>query len=179
LAPIPTATIRTVPNLRAGLTPQAQITGLRDSWPLASWSTMPAFPRSSTDLSTANPMRNAKLYRMPSASSSAPYHVGPQPTYSRSGKFDRNSTGNEPQSSHSAQSSVSSSRASPTYRRSISDNHLTSILRSTSQRLREARRRPMSRALSVLSQASGNPPPRKAPSPPKTINGIAAKGDGR
>ncbi|EKD19512.1 hypothetical protein MBM_02749 [Drepanopeziza brunnea f. sp. 'multigermtubi' MB_m1] len=52
------------------------------------------------------------------------------------------------------------------HRRSTSEDQLSTILRSTSQRLRDAQRKSMTRTLSSLAQSPGLPPSERLPTPP-------------
>ncbi|KAN0099969.1 hypothetical protein V8E51_013744 [Hyaloscypha variabilis] len=52
------------------------------------------------------------------------------------------------------------------HRRSTSENQLSTILRSTSQRLKAAHRRSLTRTMSVLGRYPGSPPTERLPTPP-------------
>jgi hypothetical protein len=53
------------------------------------------------------------------------------------------------------------------HRRSTSENQLSTILRSTSQRLKAAHRRSLSRTISAFSRYPGSPPTERLPTPPR------------
>jgi hypothetical protein len=145
-----------------------EITGLRDSWPLVGWSespsTVPLSANKHLVFNSGNTDRRTSYSAFPLSMDYEP--SWPQPTLSRSSSYTRGSDGRPIQwSSHSAKSSITSLKRLSSTRKLVSDNQLTSILRSTSQRLKEAQRRPLSRSLSVLSQVSGAPPTVMPPSP--------------
>lgn len=147
------------------LPPSYHITGLRDSWPLVSL-TSPLAPQMTPDGKPISPsMAEASFYAAAAAAKAdLPF---PQPSEQSHTGTPSLSVGASIRHSQSAQPLALPDRKRSFNRRSVSDNQLTSILRSTSQRLRDAQRRPMSRAMSVLSQVSGQPPEGKLPSPPK------------
>ena len=146
-----------------------EVTGLRDSWPLVGWVEAP----STVPLSTSkHPLINLGSPDRRTSYSAFPLSVDnetswPQHTLSRSSFYTRGNDGRPiRRSGHSAKSSITSLKKLPSTRKSVSDNQLTSILRSTSQRLKNTQRRPFSRSLSVLSQVSGAPPTVQPPSQP-------------
>jgi hypothetical protein len=157
------------------------ITGLRDSWPLVSWS-----KDSMLELSGDDGPRSsyaADFDQMFSA------RIDPQNT-NLTKPLRTLSTrklvpvvihdiGPAIRSTHSAKGSISSIKAPSSHRRSISDSQLTSILRSTSQRLRSTERvsnvRSRSRSSSIILQASGPPPEKKPSTPPRERRPIRRK----
>jgi hypothetical protein len=150
-----------------------QITGLRDSWPLIGW--VQSQPDVSQSVNKHPVVNSASIDRRTSYSafvlSAENEPAWPQPALSRPNSFTRGIDRRSVQwSNHSAKSSVTSFKSFLGNRKSMSDSQLTSILRSTSQRLRDAQRRPMSRSMSVLSQVSGAPPAAQPLSPPKDIH---------
>jgi hypothetical protein len=151
-----------------------EITGLRDSWPLVGWvespSTLPLSANKQPVINSGNTDRRTPYSALPLSVDNEP--SWPQPAFSRSCLYTRGNDGRPIQwSGHSAKSSITSLKRPSSTRKSVSDNQLTSILRSTSQRLREAQRRPLSRSLSVLSQVSGAPPTIQPPTPPRDQRG--------
>jgi hypothetical protein len=140
-----------------------QITGLRESWPLASLSTSPTQHQMTGSTLMATPgddLAKGPVYTPSAANqwSQLPNLAVTKPVRGR------------PQSPLRGGQSFRISK-SPTKRRysrkSLSDNQLSSILRSTSQRLRDAQRRTKSSG-SIFSQYSDLTPGDSPPSPPKT-----------
>jgi hypothetical protein len=143
-----------------------EITGLRDSWPLVGWVGAPSTVPLSAN---KHPLINLGSADRRTSYSAFPLSVDnePQPTLSMSSSYTRGNDGRPIRwPGHPAKSSIASLKRLPSTRKSVSDNQLTSILRSTSQRLKNAQRHPLSRSLSVLSQVSGAPPSVQPPSPP-------------
>lgn len=160
------------------------ITAIRDSWPLVSWSTSPKvggvesppMPTAPAAVAIAN-----RQYAPSTQGGPAPYPyphdfpVRPPPQ----------KRGPPVQAKHArkkSRSSISSIRR----RSSHTDTQLTTILRSTSQRLRDAhaagnvspsREQPKNARVSILSPLFGKPPSQKAPSPPKAMNGNESRQD--
>jgi hypothetical protein len=146
-----------------------EITGLRDSWPLVGWvespSTVPLSVNKHLVINSGSIDRRTSCSAFPLSVDSE--LAWPQPTLSRPSSYTRGHDDRPIQwSGHSAKSSITSLKRPSSTRKSVSDNQLTSILRSTSQRLKEAHRQPLSRSLSVMSQVSGAPPTTQPPSPP-------------
>lgn len=146
-----------------------EIIGLRDSWPLVAWvespSTVPLSANKHPVINSGNTDRRTSYSAFPLSVDNEP--SWPQPTISRSSSYTRGNDGRPIQrSGHSAKSSITSLKRLSSTRKSVSDDQLASILRSTSQRLKEVQRGPLSRSLSVLSQVSGAPPTVQLPSPP-------------
>ncbi|KAI9744156.1 MAG: hypothetical protein M1818_002308 [Claussenomyces sp. TS43310] len=142
--------------------PSYHITGLRDSWPLVSMNQSPEVPMTLDGRLLEPNSPEAAYYAAATTTLLRP----PEQVHSRVSGLNTNM-----RPSQSAQLSVFTDKRRSFGRRSVSENQLTSILRSTSQRLRDVRRRPVSRALSILSQGSGQPPEEKLPSPPKNTHG--------
>ncbi len=144
------------------------ITGLRDSWPLVSLvdsaSTVPLSVNKRPVIKSGNTHSRSSYSAFPLSIDNE--LSWPQRVLSRSSSYTRCLDGIPLRwSGHSAKSSVTSLKRPSSSRKSVSENQLTSILRSTSQRLKEAQLRPLSRSLSVVSQVSGAPPTVQPPSP--------------
>jgi hypothetical protein len=145
-----------------------EIIGLRDSWPLVGWAesayTSPMSANKHLVFNSGIINRRTSYSAFPIWTDNEP--SWPQPTLPRSCSYNRGLDGRSIQwSGHSAKSSITSLERLSSTRKSTSDNQLTSILRSTSQRLKE-QRRPLSRSLSVMSHVSGAPPTMQPPPPP-------------
>jgi hypothetical protein len=145
-----------------------EVTGLRDSWPLVGWVespyTVPLTANKHPIINSCNTNRRTSYSAFPLSVDNEP--SWPQPTISRASSYTRANDGRPMWLGKSAKSSLTSLQRLSSTRISVSDNQLTSILRSTSQRLRDAQRCPLSRSLSVMSQVSGAPPTVQPPSPP-------------
>jgi hypothetical protein len=149
-----------------------------DSWPLINLAKSPTLPVAINE-PTIHP--SAATIIRPSSSPLLETTDGPtlpQRSYSQRGRSDA-----IPEYSAGSVNTMGRVDADSTrsmlmsHRRSTSDNQLSSILRSTSQRLRDAAgRRPLSRAMSTLSQSSGAPPTQKLPTPPKSKNTESKEG---
>jgi hypothetical protein len=109
------------------------ITGVRESWPLVTWATTPTIP----DVEAAEFLPRRYDGPPTGLASLDPSKVS-RPPPSHHGPLRYGGSPQRRQSSHSASSSLSSIGRTSPRRKSVSDNHLTSILRSTSQRLRDA-----------------------------------------
>lgn len=153
------------------------VTGIRDSWPLVAWTTTPELgaiddPNIPPAVATRSPEGSSSLLGL---APSDPYHYPQAAPYPQPQAFPVRPIehhGAPIQAKHSRQTSRSSTNALK--RKSSTDNQLTTILCSTSQRLRDAQaaakvEQPRSKVrglrTSVLAPISGLPPSEKAPSP--------------
>jgi hypothetical protein len=146
-----------------------EITSPRDSWPLVGWvespSTVPLSANKHLVVNSGSIDRRTSYSAFPLSVDNE--LAWPQPTLSRPSSYTRGHNDRPIQwSGHSTKSSITSLKRPSSTRKSVSDNQLASILKSTSQRLKEAHRRPLSRSLSVMSQVSGAPPTTQPQSPP-------------
>ncbi|RDW84512.1 hypothetical protein BP6252_02102 [Coleophoma cylindrospora] len=159
--------------------PMFRISGMRDSWPLVSTMQIPPHLASTPPplpLGGLLPFETGDGQSKNEFSQSEPRW--PPRTYSRSSRqprqllaFDGNDS---PETQHFSKlvdelqrtSPRSSNRSSPRKRRSTSESQLSSILRSTSQRLK--RGGSLTRARSSISQFPGSPPKEPLPAPPHT-----------
>lgn len=151
-----------------------EITGLRDSWPMVGWvqshPNMPQYINKHPTINSANVENRTSYSAFLYSADNEP--AWPQPTFSRPGSITvRTDRRSNRWSNHSAKSSVTSLERLLANRKSVSDGQLTSILRSTSQRLKAARRRPISRTMNFLSEVSDISPAAQPPSPSRDQNG--------
>lgn len=167
------------------------VTKFHDSWPLVDWAPNQSIPFAQPQGLQTPPAQ--KVTNLPAQQRSAPHHykqpswsqIPTVPLTSDGDVYNPVSSSAKPTEKRQddeevlahirpqtlilelqpiapKQAQISPTRSSP-QRRSVSDNHLSSILRSTSQRLRDAKGLP--RAASILSQVSGQPPSEKPPTP--------------
>ncbi|QSZ31263.1 hypothetical protein DSL72_000826 [Monilinia vaccinii-corymbosi] len=135
---------------------QRQRSGIRESWPLAARVQMPT-----TSLPHVQSERNIRINCV-----APPGYVLSQPQRPKRA-FSRKTHVKNSDSVEDITIVDGEPRINHGRRRSNSENHLTSILKSTSQRLRDTQRQTVSRNWNNLGKFPGSPPKQRLPSPPR------------